>query len=492
MQTRTTQNLNLSMTAPVASAEHLLLEQASLNIHDLENTLAILHAHDIDFGDVYLQYTASESWVLEDGIVKEGSFSIDKGVGVRAVSEDKSGFAYADFINKEALLSCAKTARNIVKTGVSAQTKLAMMADTQKLYADINPLKSMEAAEKVALLRDIDVLARKVDPRVTQVMASLSSVYEVVLIAASDGTYAQDVRPLVRINVSVIVEENGRREQGFSGGGGRYTFQELLKDKPYEHFVREAVRTGLVNLTAQAAPAGTFDIVLASGWPGVLIHEAVGHGLEGDFNRKESSSFAHKMNEVVASPLCTIVDDGTLSGRRGSLNIDDEGNPSQHNVLIENGRLKNYLFDKLNGKLMKQKSSGSGRRESYAYLPMPRMTNTYMLPGASSKDEIIASVDKGIYAVNFSGGQVDITSGKFVFVASEAYWLENGKIKYPIKGMTLIGDGPSALKRISMVGNDLELDEGVGVCGKEGQSVPVGVGQPTLRINQMTVGGTAS
>lgn len=481
-------NINLAVSS---TAEHLLLDQVNLNVHDLENTLGVLHAHNIDFGDVYLQYIASESWALEDGIVKEGSFSIDKGVGVRAVRDDKSGFAYADFINKNALLACAKTARNIVKTGQSAQTKLQQKFAPQTLYQDVNPLKSMDAAEKVALLRDIDQLARSIDPRVIQVMASLSSVYEVVLIAGSDGTYATDVRPLVRINVSVIVEENARREQGFSGGGGRYTFQELLKNKPYEHFVREAVRTGLVNLTAQAAPAGTFDIVLASGWPGVLLHEAVGHGLEGDFNRKESSSFAHKMNDVVASELCTVVDDGTLQGRRGSLNIDDEGNLTQYNVLIEKGKLKNYLFDKLNGKLMKQKSSGNGRRESYAHLPMPRMTNTYMLPGTSTKDEIIASVDKGIYAVNFSGGQVDITSGKFVFVASEAYWVENGKIKYPVKGMTLVGDGPSALKRISMVGNDLELDEGVGVCGKEGQSVPVGVGQPTLRINQMTVGGTA-
>lgn len=475
-----------------ASAENLLLNQTNLNLQDLENTLDLLHAHDIDFGDIYLQYTASESWILEDGIVKEGSFSIDKGVGVRAVYEDKSGFAYADFINKDALMTCAKTARNIVKTGQSQQTRLQTPKTTQKLYEDVNPLKTMQAQEKVTLLREVDRLARSIDPRVTQVMASLSSVYEVVLIAGSDGTYAQDVRPLVRINVSIIVEENGRREQGFSGGGGRYTFQELLAKKPYEYFVREAVRTALVNLTAQAAPAGTFDIVLASGWPGVLLHEAVGHGLEGDFNRKESSSFAHKMNDMVASDLCTVVDDGTLAGRRGSLNIDDEGNPTQYNVLIEKGRLKNYLFDKLNSKLMKQKSSGNGRRESYAHLPMPRMTNTYMLPGTSTKDEILASIDKGIYAVNFSGGQVDITSGKFVFVASEAYWVENGKVQYPIKGMTLVGDGPSALTRISMVGNDLELDEGVGICGKEGQSVPVGVGQPTLRINQMTVGGTAS
>jgi TldD protein len=490
MATKVSPKLTLSVNTKT-TAETMLLDQAHLNMQDLETTLGVLHAHDIDFGDVYLQYTASESWSLEDGIVKEGNFSIDKGVGVRAVSEDKSGFAYADFINKEVLISCAKTARNIVKTGQSSQTHLHGPVASQKLYQDVNPLRTMQAAEKVSLLREVDHLARSLDPRVTQVMASLSAVYEVVLIAASDGTYAQDVRPLVRINVSVIVEENGRREQGFAGGGGRYTFQELLANKPYEHFVREAVRTGLVNLTAQAAPAGTFDIVLAPGWPGVLLHEAVGHGLEGDFNRKESSSFAHKMNDMVASELCTVVDDGTLAGRRGSLNIDDEGTPTQHNVLIENGRLKNYMFDKLNSKLMKQKSSGNGRRESYAHLPMPRMTNTYMLPGKSTKDEILASIDKGIYAVNFSGGQVDITSGKFVFVASEAYWLENGKIKYPIKGMTLVGDGPSALKRISMVGNDLELDEGVGICGKEGQSVPVGVGQPTLRINQMTVGGTA-
>lgn len=473
------------------TAESLLLDGMGLNQASLERTLSLLHAHDIDFGDVYLQYVASESWVLEDGIVKEGSFSIDKGLGVRAVAGDKSGFAYADFISDEALSSCAKTARNIVNQGHSAQTKLNSVLAPNQLYQDVNPLKAMAAAEKVALLREIDALARRLDGRIVQVMASLTSVYEVMLVAASDGTYATDVRPLVRLNVSVIAEQNDRREQGFAGGGGRYSFQELLQKKPYDYFVREAVRTALVNLDSRSAPAGTFDVVLGSGWPGVLIHEAVGHGLEGDFNRKGSSSFAHKMNDRVASSLCTIVDDGTLAGRRGSLNIDDEGHPSQYNVLIEKGQLKNYLFDKMNSKLMQQTSSGNGRRESYAHLPMPRMTNTYMLPGPHTKDEILASIDQGIYAVNFSGGQVDITSGKFVFVASEAYWVENGQIKYPIKGVTLIGDGPSALKRISMVGNDLELDEGVGICGKEGQSVPVGVGQPTLRINQMTIGGTA-
>ena len=475
------------------SVEQILLAESDLSSKELVQTLALLHDHDIDFGDVYLQYIASESWSLEEGIVKEASFSIEKGLGVRAVKDDKSGFAYADFINPDALSSCAKTARNIVKAGASQQIKLPNSAQqTQALYAPVNPVHSMDAAQKVAILKEIDLLARRLDPRVTQVMASVSSAYELVLIAGSDGTYATDVRPLVRLNVSVIVEANGKREQGFAGGGGRYDLKVLLEAARYQYFVNEAVRSALVNLEARPAPAGTFDIVLGAGWPGVLLHEAIGHGLEGDFNRKGSSSFTDKMGEMVASPLCTVVDDGTLFERRGSLNIDDEGTPTQYNMLIEHGRLQNYMFDKLNGRLMQKGSSGNGRRESYAHLPMPRMTNTYMLAGPHTKDEILASIDKGIYAVNFRGGQVDITSGKFVFGTSEAYWVERGQIKYPIKGATLIGDGPSALTRISMVGNDLALDDGVGTCGKEGQSVPVGVGQPTLRINQMTVGGTGA
>ena len=473
-------------------AEQLLLKESNLSLNDIEHTLKLLHYHELDFGDVYLQYIASESWSTEEGIVKEGSFSIDKGVGIRAVKEDKTGFAYADFIDQDTLNACAKSARNIVKAGSSTTAKYTReQKATPSLYQPVNPVQSLEAADKVLLLKAMDQLARQQDPRVTQVVASISSVYELILIAASDGTYATDIRPLVRVNVSVIVEAGGRREQGFAGGGGRYDLKMLLANKRYEHFVLEAVRMALVNLEARPAPAGTFDIVLGAGWPGVLLHEAVGHGLEGDFNRKGTSNFAKRMGEMVASPLCTVVDDGTLFERRGSLNIDDEGTPTQYNVLIENGRLQNYMFDKLNGTLMGKASSGNGRRESYAHLPMPRMTNTYMLPGPHSKEEILSSITKGIYAVNFNGGQVDITSGKFVFSASEAYWVQQGKIQYPIKGVTLIGDGPSALTRISMVGNDLALDDGVGTCGKEGQSVPVGVGQPTLRINGMTVGGTA-
>ncbi|MCX7123287.1 MAG: metalloprotease TldD [Gammaproteobacteria bacterium] len=475
----------------LSQVEDALLFDNGLTRNDLDVALQQLFQHRIDFADIYLQFESSEMWSMEEGIVKDGSFSIAKGLGVRAIHGEKTGFAYADHLSLAALKKCAATARNIVSQGQSGKVAVLVPCTFTSLYPAHNPIREKSHLDKVEFLHAVDTYTRSLDPRVIQVMASLSAHYELILIAASDGTYAADVRPLVRLNVSVVMEEEGKREQGYSGGGGRKTYSALCEDTEWQHFSREAVRIAGVNLRADAAPAGIFDVVLGAGWPGVLLHEAVGHGLEGDFNRKGSSAFSGKMGEMVASSLCTIVDDGTLPGRRGSLNMDDEGVPTQQNVLIENGRLSGYLFDKLNARLMNQKSTGNGRRESYSHLPMPRMTNTYMLPGEHVKEDIIASLENGLYAVNFNGGQVDITSGKFVFVTSEAYWVKNGKIIKPVKGVTLIGDGPSALKRVSMVGNDLQLDLGVGICGKEGQSVPVGVGQPTLRINGLTVGGAA-
>jgi len=467
------------------------LHDCGLTEADLQEAFALMTSHQLDYADIYLQYHKSEAWGLEDSIVKEGSFSIERGLGVRAVSGEKTGFAYSDVISKEALFTSAKTARNIVKQGQSLSIQAFKKVDVVELYDAFDPVAQKQHFEKVALLKEINAYARALDPRVINVMASLIASHEIILIAASDGTYATDVRPLVRLNVSVILEEEDKREQGYAGGGGRYDYQQLFENQTWQGFVNEAVRVAGVNLRADAAPAGNLDVVLAAGWPGVLLHEAIGHGLEGDFNRKETSAFSGKMGEQVASPLCTVVDNGTLKNRRGSLNIDDEGTPTQENVLIENGRLAGYMFDKQNAKLMKKGLTGNARRESYAHLPLPRMTNTYMLPGEHDKNEIISSLDRGIYAVSFSGGQVDITSGKFVFVASEAYLVEKGKIVKPVKGATIIGDGPTALTKISMVGNDLELDLGVGICGKEGQSIPVGVGQPTLRINGLTVGGTS-
>ncbi len=472
-------------------AEKVLLTDCGLNHADLQEAFTLMASHRLDYADIYLQYHKSEVWSLEERIVKEGSFSISKGLGVRAISGEQTGFAYADVISKQALLNSAKTARNIVAQGQSLSIEAFKNSELIPLYTAFDPVLEKEHQEKVALLQDINVYARAFDARVINVMASLAATYEIILIAASDGTYATDIRPLVRLNVSVILEENGEREQGYAGGGGRYSYQKLFENQTWQGLVQEAIRIAGINLRADAAPAGTMDIVLGAGWPGVLLHEAIGHGLEGDFNRKETSAFSGKIGEPVASPLCTVVDNGTLPDRRGSLNLDDEGTKTQATTLIENGRLTGYLFDKQNARLMKQGSTGNARRESYAHLPMPRMTNTYMLPGQQTREEIIASLDQGIYAVSFSGGQVDITSGKFVFVTSEAYLVEKGKIVKPVKGATLIGDGPTALTKITMVGNDLELDLGVGICGKEGQSVPVGVGQPTLRINALTVGGTA-
>lgn len=468
-----------------------LLAPSGLSELELEKVLGQLLGHRIDSGDLYFQSTRQESFMLEDGIVKEGNFSLDQGVGVRAISGEKTGFAYSDDIILPALTQAVEAARCIAATG----KQQAIKAWDQKriitpLYTAQSPLDGLATADKIALLREIDSYARKCDPRITQVVVSLSGSFETILIVGSDGTFQADVRPLVRLNVSVIAESQGRRESGSSGGGGRTTYDFFTEDGRAFKYAQEAVRQALINLEAIEAPAGAMTVVLGPGWPGVLLHEAVGHGLEGDFNRKGSSTFSGRIGERVASPLCTVVDDGTLLKRRGSLTVDDEGTPTQRTVLIENGILKGYLQDKLNARLMGVASTGNGRRQSYSHIPMPRMTNTFMLPGPHVPQEIIASVEKGLYAVNFGGGSVDITSGKFVFSANEAYLIENGKITKPVKGATLIGNGPDVMQKIVMVGNDLALDEGIGVCGKEGQSVPVGVGQPTLRIDDLTVGGT--
>jgi TldD protein len=476
----------------LAIAKSVLLEPYGLDESHLLDALAQTFAHKVDYADLYFQYTRSEGWSIEEGIVKSGSFSIDQGVGVRAVVGDKTAFAYSDEINATALLDSARAVRSIARKG-AGQVKVATKtkASTGRLlYGIADPILSLDATAKVALLEKVERLAKAKDPRVKQVMAGLAGEHDTILVARSDGVIAGDVRPLVRLSVSVIVEQNGRREQGSSGGGGRFNM-DYFDDALIQKYVDDAVKAALVNLEARAAPAGGMTVVLGPGWPGVLLHEAVGHGLEGDFNRKGSSVFAGKIGQRVASKGVTVVDDGTIKDRRGSLNIDDEGNTSQINVLIEDGILKGYIQDTLNARLMKRPVTGNGRRESFAHLPMPRMTNTYMLNGDRDPNEIIASVEKGLYAVNFGGGQVDITNGKFVFSASEAYWVENGKIQYPVKGATIIGNGPDALTKITMIGNDMSLDSGVGVCGKDGQSVPVGVGQPTLRLEGLTVGGTA-
>lgn len=476
----------------MAIARKDLLDPAGLTENQLNNILNSLMGKKIDHADLYFQSCYSESWVLEDGIIKGGSYSIDRGVGVRAMSGEKTGFAYSDDIVMPALEEAASAAKSIShqtgQRGISTQK----WVKGHTLYLPVNPLNSINENQKISLLQKVDAFARQLDPRVIQVNVTLAAEYETILIMASDGDGAADVRPLVRLNVSVVVEQNGQREQGYAGGGGRLDYMLFHeKDLPLE-YAREAVRQALINLEAVDAPAGTMPVILGAGWPGVLLHEAVGHGLEADFNRKGSSVFSNRMNQLVISPLCTIVDDGTLPQRRGSLNVDDEGVPTQCTTLIEKGILRNYMQDKQNARLMGVKPTGNGRRESYAHMPMPRMTNTYMLPGESTPEEIISSVKKGIYAVNFGGGQVDITSGKFVFSASEAYLIENGKVTVPIKGATLTGNGIDVLKKVSMVGNDLKLDPGIGVCGKDGQSVPVGVGQPTLKIDELTVGGTAA
>jgi len=475
----------------LAVAREAILRPAGLDEGGIERALGTLLGAAIDGGDLYFQVSREEHWALEDSIVKTGTHSIESGVGVRALAGEKTGFAYSDEIVPEALLEAARAARAIATGGSTGATQAWKQVAPHSLYLPLDPIETLGDTEKVALLERIDRETRRIDPRVEQVMASLAAVHEVVLIAGTDGVLAADVRPLVRLNVAVIVVQDGRREQGYAGMGGRHGFAELLADDAPMDLAREAVRQALVNLEAVPAPAGTMTVVLGSGWPGVLLHEAVGHGLEGDFNRKGTSAFAGRVGQRVASPLCTVVDDGTLPGRRGSLNVDDEGTPTQCTTLIEDGVLRGYLQDKLNARLSGNRPTGNGRRESFAHMTLPRMTNTYMLAGPHDPEEIIRSVPRGLYAVNFGGGQVDITSGKFVFSASEAYLIEDGKVTVPVKGATLIGNGPDVLTRVSMVGNDLELDAGVGSCGKEGQTVPVGVGQPTLRVDGLTVGGTS-
>ena len=481
----------MTAAATLALARQQLLAPTGLGEDDLQKTLGCLLGHAIDSGDLYFQLRQAESWSLEDGEVKQAGHAIHQGVGVRAVSGEKTGFAYSDEIVPAALLDAATAARAIARQGGDGQLSVWRSAERIKRYQPLDPLGSWGAEAKIRLLAQVDAEARHQDARVAQVIVSLTGTQDTILVAGSDGTLAGDVRPLVRLNVTVIVEAQGRREQGSAGGGGRVAYGWFLDEERALGYAREAVRLALVNLEAAPAPAGTMTVVLGPGWPGILLHEAIGHGLEGDFNRKGTSAFSGRMGERVASPLCTVVDDGTLADRRGSLNIDDEGTPTRCTTLIEGGVLKGYLQDKLNGRLMKTASTGNGRRESYAHLPLPRMTNTYLLAGASEPGEIIASVAKGLYAVNFGGGQVDITSGKFVFSASEAYLIENGRVTRPVKGATLIGNGPEVLTQVSMVGNDLRLDAGVGTCGKDGQSVPVGVGQPTLRIDEgLVVGGS--
>ena len=473
-------------------ARRLLLEPFGLDESDLIHTLSAIKAHKVDEADLYFQYTRAEGWSLEEGIVKTGSFSIDQGVGVRAVSGEKTAFAYSDDISLASLTDAAHTVRTIAAASKAARVKVPArkVAGSRSLYQDLDPIASLDSTQKVALLGRVETMARAKDPRVSQVMAGLASEYDVVLIARADGTLAADVRPLVRLSVTVIAEQNGRREMGSAGGGGRFGLDHF-DDALAQSYVDEAVKAALTNLEARPAPAGEMSVVLGPGWPGILLHEAIGHGLEGDFNRKGSSAFSGRIGKRVAAKGVTVLDDGTLPDRRGSLNVDDEGNTSQRNVLIEDGILKGYIQDAMNARLMGVKPTGNGRRESYAHVPMPRMTNTYRLGGDKSPEEIVASLKKGLYATNFGGGQVDITSGKFVFSTSQAYWVENGKIQYPVKGATLVGNGPDALTRVSLIGNDMALDSGVGTCGKEGQSVPVGVGQPTLRIDGLTVGGTA-
>ena len=478
------------MNTNLELAEQQLLAPGGLDRDSLGAALNQLLGPSVDAGDLYFQRGCHEAWVLEDGLVRSASYSLEQGVGARALSGEKTGFAYADELAMPALLEASRAARSIARSGGSHSLQAWRCGEAGALYTADNPVDGLSAEAKVDLLRKVDTYVRSLDSRIARVTVSLAGSHDSVLIAASDGTLAGDVRPLVRFNVHVIAEQSGRREQGMSGGGGRFEYQTVLRDEGWKHFADEAARQALLNLEAVDAPAGTMPVVLGPGWPGVLLHEAIGHGLEGDFIRKGTSAFAGRVGERVATPLCTVVDDGTLPDRRGSLTIDDEGAATERTVLIEEGRLARFMQDKLNARLMGQSPTGNGRRESFAHLPMPRMTNTYMLPGPHDPGEIIASVDNGLYAVNFGGGQVDITSGKFVFSASEAYLIEGGRVTRPVRGATLIGNGPDVLTRVSMVGNDLELDEGVGVCGKEGQSVPVGVGQPTLKVDSLTVGGT--
>ena len=472
------------------SAASLVLDEKEVTLADLEQSVGQLMHGDIDFGEVFVQKVRAESWGLEDGIVKDGSFSVDAGIGVRALSGEKTGFAYCEDIIRSGLAEAAAAARSIVKAGAQRKLEGFKVSAGPALYPPVDPVTTLSEVEKVRLLQRVDQAARSADPRVKEVNVRVSANQDAMLVFASDGTCAGDVRPLVRLDVSVIVEAGGRRERGNAGGGGRSSLVELAEGSWADELAAEAVRMALVNLEAVDAPAGAMPVVLGAGWPGVLLHEAVGHGLEGDFNRKGSSNYANKIGEQVASKLCTVVDQGDIEGRRGSLTVDDEGTPTQETVLIENGVLVGYMQDKLNARLMNTQSTGNGRRQSYAHVTLPRMTNTFMRPGELSPEEVLQTVDKGIYAVNFGGGSVDITSGRFVFSATEAYLIEGGKVTAPVRGATLIGNGPDVMNKVSMVANDLTLDTGVGVCGKEGQSVPVGVGQPTLKIDEIVVGGT--
>ena len=478
------------MSDPIHIARDNILAPVGLENRDIDRLLGQLRSPSIDAADIYFQSSRLQSWVLEDGIIKEGNFNIEQGAGVRAISGEKTGFAYSDELQFPALLQATQAARAIARGGAEGSVQVTGVPVARRLYEPLNPVNSLPDEDKVALLHRVDEEVRRQDPRIKQVITSLVAAHDVILVVADDGTLTADVRPLVRLNVSVIAEDGDKREQGSSGGGARQGLSYFLEADRYREYASEAARLALTNLEAIEAPAGTMTVVLGPGWPGVLLHEAVGHGLEGDFNRKGTSAFSGRLNQRVAAKGVTVVDDGTLPGRRGSLNIDDEGTPTECTTLIDDGVLVGYMQDRLNARLMGMAPTGNGRRESYAHLPMPRMTNTYMLAGTKDPGEIIASVDRGLYAVNFGGGQVDITSGKFTFSASEAYLIENGKIGQPVKGATLIGNGPEVLTRVSMVGNDLKLDEGVGTCGKDGQSVPVGVGQPTLRVDALTVGGT--
>ena len=477
------------------TAHNVLLKPTGLDANALQSVLGNIMSHQVDYADLYFQYSRSESWGLEEGQVKSGNFSIDQGVGVRAVCGEKTAFAYSDDINLNALQQAANATKSIAALGLEQTGKSIVTSSiknhTNQLYLPNDPIASLSAEAKVKLLERLEQFARQIDTRITQVTASIGGEYEVVMVARSDGVMAADVRPLVRLSLQVIAEQDGRREQGGSGGGGRFDYS-YFTDEILQDYAQKAVHQAIVNLGARSAPAGSMTVVLGAGWPGILLHEAIGHGLEGDFNRKGSSAFANMMGKQVAAKGITIVDDGTLIDRRGSLSMDDEGNQTNKTVLIEDGILRGYIQDTLNARLMNMKVTGNARRESYAHIPMPRMTNTYMHNGDKDPAEIIKSVKKGLYAANFGGGQVDITSGKFVFSAAEAYMIEDGKITYPVKGATLIGNGPDVLTRVSMIGNDMRLDSGVGTCGKEGQSVPVGVGQPTLKIDGLTVGGTGS
>ncbi|MCK0714575.1 metalloprotease TldD [Chromohalobacter sarecensis] len=484
--------MNALNDSALNQATSLLLAPGGLDLAALDTGLGHAMGPGIDYADLYFQRTWQESWILEDGDVKEAGYSIDGGVGVRTLTGEKTGFAYSNQISADALADTGRIAAGIARSGERLPPQAVQTAMPTRHYADVDPLAGLSAEDKIAMLKTADRVARAADPSITQVSASLSGTYEVVMVRASDGTLAADVRPLVRFNVSVIAMRDGRRERGSAGGGGRYSMARLRDENVAERFAKEAVRQAKVNLEAVDAPAGQMPVVLGNGWPGILLHEAVGHGLEGDFNRKGSSAFAGRIGERVAAPGVTVIDDGTLSDRRGSLSVDDEGTPSQRNTLIEDGILKGYMQDKLNARLMGMAPTGNARRESYAHVTMPRMTNTCMLAGQDDPEDIVKSVKRGIYAVSFGGGQVDITSGRFVFSASEAYLIEDGKITAPVKGATLIGNGPEVMQQVSMIGHDLELDTGIGVCGKEGQGVPVGVGQPTLKIDELTVGGTQS